>query len=234
MDTGYNEYTQSGNSQSQEDKIYEEIVKYENDQNNLSVYLPRQLQRNFIKNTFRFTMMVVGQSGLGKSTFINSLFFTDIYNDKYPGPTKRAKKTLNIESNSVLINENSVNVLLTIVDTPGFGDALNNTNCWQAIEKHIEQKNYNYLKSEFSFGKKFQDERIHCCLYFIRPTGQSLTAIDIEFMKRLSNKVNLIPIIAKADSLTTDELAEFKKNVIIKYYYYYCFFNQIIFFLDNE
>lgn len=211
-----NSYT---NLKSNNEKIYEEIVKFENDENNLMVYLPRQIQRKFVKDTFRFTMMIVGQSGLGKSTFINSLFCTDIYNDQYPGPTKRTKKTLSVESSSFLIKENFVNVHLTIVDTPGFGDSLDNTNCWQSVENYIEQKNYNYLKSEFSAGKKLEDERVHCCLYFIRPTGQTLTAIDIEFMKRLSNKVNLIPIIAKADSLTIKELTEFKKNVTIKISY---------------
>ena len=38
-------------------------------------------------------MMVVGESGLGKSTLINSLFLTDIYGAEYPGPSQRVKKT---------------------------------------------------------------------------------------------------------------------------------------------
>ena len=38
-------------------------------------------------------MMVVGESGLGKSTLINSLFLTDIYGVEYPGPSQRVKKT---------------------------------------------------------------------------------------------------------------------------------------------
>ena len=34
-------------------------------------------------------------------------------------------------------------------------------------------------------------------------------------MRRLHTKVNLIPVIAKADTLTDDEIAEFKARVII-------------------
>lgn len=41
----------------------------------------------------------------------------------------------------------------------------------------------------------------------------SLRALDIEFMKQLHNKVNIVPIIAKADTLTVDECRQFKKTV---------------------
>ena len=40
-----------------------------------------------------------------------------------------------------------------------------------------------------------------------------LKPIDIEFMRQLHTKVNLIPIIAKADTLTDEEVAEFKARV---------------------
>lgn len=40
-----------------------------------------------------------------------------------------------------------------------------------------------------------------------------LKTIDIEFMRRLHTKVNLIPVIAKADTLTDEEVALFKQRV---------------------
>ena len=40
-----------------------------------------------------------------------------------------------------------------------------------------------------------------------------LKPIDIEFMRRLHTKVNLIPIIAKADTMTDEEIASFKARV---------------------
>ena len=42
----------------------------------------------------------------------------------------------------------------------------------------------------------------------------SLRELDIELMKRLSPRVNVIPVIGKADSLTPAELAESKKLVM--------------------
>jgi cell division control protein 12 len=74
-----------------------------------------------------------------------------------------------------------------------------------------------------------QDLRVHACLYFIKPTGHtwvasgdsqkrladltSLKPLDIEVMKRLGSRVNLIPVIAKADTMTPDDLATFKQIV---------------------
>ena len=41
----------------------------------------------------------------------------------------------------------------------------------------------------------------------------SLKPLDIEVMKRLGTRVNLIPVIAKADTLTQNDLAVFKSRV---------------------
>jgi septin 7 len=50
-------------------------------------------------------------------------------------------------------------------------------------------------------------------VYFIQPTGHSLKPLDIEVMKKLHTKVNLIPVIAKADTVTDDDLDNYKKRV---------------------
>ena len=42
----------------------------------------------------------------------------------------------------------------------------------------------------------------------------SLQSLDIEFIKRLHDRVNILPVIAKADTLTADELRLFKKSIM--------------------
>ncbi|GJJ13830.1 hypothetical protein Clacol_008087 [Clathrus columnatus] len=178
--------------------------------------LPNQVHRKSVRKGFQFTAMVVGESGLGKSTLINTLFNTTLYPPKEPSPPSSERpKTVAIESISADIEENGVRLRLTVVDTPGFGDFVNNDNSWKPILENIETRFDTYLEQENRVNRqKTVDNRVHACLYFIQPTGHSLKQIDIEFMRRLHQKVNLIPIIAKADTLTDEEIANFKQRVL--------------------
>ena len=56
------------------------------------------------------------------------MFLTDIYSQEYPGPSLRTKKTVQVEQCKVVLKENAVNLTLTVVDTPGFGDSVDNSN----------------------------------------------------------------------------------------------------------
>uniref|UniRef100_A0A2K6MP42 Septin n=1 Tax=Rhinopithecus bieti TaxID=61621 RepID=A0A2K6MP42_RHIBE len=176
--------------------------------------LPNQVYRKSVKRGFEFTLMVVGESGLGKSTLINSLFLTDLYSPEYPGPSHRIKKTVQVEQSKVLIKEGGVQLLLTIVDTPGFGDAVDNSNCWQPVIDYIDSKFEDYLNAESRVNRRqMPDNRVQCCLYFIAPSGHGLKPLDIEFMKHLHEKVSIIPFNAKADTLTPEECQQFTKQV---------------------
>ncbi|XP_055688929.1 septin-7 isoform X12 [Lutzomyia longipalpis] len=178
--------------------------------------LPNQVYRKAVKKGFEFTLMVVGESGLGKSTLINSMFLADIYNqDQHPGPSLRVKKTVQVETTKVLLKENGVNLTLTVVDTPGFGDAVDNSNCWVPVIDFVESKYEEYLTAESRVHRKaMSDSRVHVCLYFIAPSGHGLKPLDVEFMQRLCDKVNIIPVIAKADTMTPEEVQLFKKQIL--------------------
>jgi cell division control protein 11 len=105
---------------------------------------------------------------------------------------------------------------LTIVDTPGFGDQVDNEASFGEIVGYLERQYDDILAEESRIKRnpRFRDNRVHALLYFITPTGHGLRELDIELMKRLSPRVNVIPVIGKADSLTPAELAESKKLVM--------------------
>ena len=44
--------------------------------------ISKQIHKKVIKQGFDFTLLVAGGSGLGKSTFINTLFVQDLYKDR--------------------------------------------------------------------------------------------------------------------------------------------------------
>lgn len=46
--------------------------------------LPKQLYRKTNRRGFTFNVIVAGITGLGKTTFLNALFMSDIYDDKHP------------------------------------------------------------------------------------------------------------------------------------------------------
>ncbi|XP_031572961.1 septin-7-like [Actinia tenebrosa] len=178
--------------------------------------LPNQVFRKSVKKGFEFTVMVVGESGLGKSTLLNSLFLTDLYTpSSYPSIKEKMTKTVEVKPCTVELKEGSVRLRLTVVDTPGFGDAVNNSDCWKPIIEYIDNKFEEFLTEESKVNRHpFPDSRVHCCLYFIAPTGHCLKPLDIEFMKKLHKKVNIVPVIAKSDTMTTEECTRFKKQIL--------------------
>ncbi|KAL5469870.1 hypothetical protein PMIN07_002390 [Paraphaeosphaeria minitans] len=177
--------------------------------------LPNQWHRKSVRKGFNFNVMVVGESGLGKSTLVNTLFNTSLYPPKErKAPSLDISKTVAIQSISADIEENGVRLRLTVVDTPGFGDYINNDESWDPIVKNIEQRFDAYLDQENKVNRmNIVDNRIHAVVFFIQPTGHSLKPLDVEVMKKLHTKVNLIPVIAKADTLTDEEIAAFKARV---------------------
>uniref|UniRef100_A0A671V963 Septin 9b n=1 Tax=Sparus aurata TaxID=8175 RepID=A0A671V963_SPAAU len=175
-----------------------------------------QMRRKAMKQGFELNIMVVGQSGLGKSTLMNTLFKSKVSRKSVlPNPEERIPKTIEIKSVSHDIEEKGVRMKLTVIDTPGFGDHINNENCWQPIMKFINDQYEAYLQEEININRKkrIPDSRVHCCIYFIPPTGHCLRPLDVEFMRRLSKVVNIVPVIAKADTLTLEERDYFKQTI---------------------
>ncbi|XP_010136505.1 PREDICTED: septin-4-like, partial [Buceros rhinoceros silvestris] len=159
--------------------------------------------------------LVPGESGLGKSTLVNSLFLTDMYRDrKLLNAEERITQTVEITKHVVDIEEKGVKLRLTIVDTPGFGDAVNNTECWKPVADYIDQQFEQYFRDESGLNRKnIQDNRVHCCIYFISPFGHGLRPLDVEFMRALHQRVNIVPVLAKADTLTPSEMERMKNKI---------------------
>jgi len=178
--------------------------------------ITQQIEHKLLKRGFQFNVIVVGQTGLGKSTLINTIFASHLIDSKGRlQADEPVRQTTEIQAASHVIVENGVKLRLNIVDTPGYGDQINNEGCWDPIIKYIKDQHSAYLRKELTAQREryIQDTRIHCCLYFINPTGHSLRPVDVIVMKKLSDVVNVVPVIAKADSLTLEERDRFKDKI---------------------
>jgi septin 3/9/12 len=174
-----------------------------------------------------------GQTGLGKSTLINTIFASHLIDSKGRlAPDEPVRSTTEIQTVSHVIEENGVRLRLNIVDTPGYGDQVNNDRCWDPIVKYIKDQHSAYLRKELTAQREryIQDTRIHCCLFFIQPSGHALKPIDIVVLKKLSDVVNVVPVIAKSDSLTLEERSAFKERIKEEF----AFHNLKMFPYDND
>ena len=92
---------------------------------------------------------------------------------------------------------------------------MNNSECWAPVIKFVEDQYDKYLDAETRVNRvPIPDSRVHACLYFVAPTGHCLKPLDVEFMKRIHERVNIIPVIGKADTMTPEELSRFKIQIM--------------------
>ncbi|TPX55422.1 hypothetical protein PhCBS80983_g05326 [Powellomyces hirtus] len=177
--------------------------------------ITEQIEKKLLKRGFAFNVMVVGRTGMGKSTLVNTLFAAHLKESNAPRRADTFRQTVEIQSVSHVIEENGVRLKLTVTDTPGYGDQVNNDNCWDPIIKYIKEQYSAYLRKELTPAreKRIPDTRIHAVLFFIAPTGHALSPLDITVMKKISEVANVIPVIAKSDSLTLEERTAFKRRI---------------------
>ncbi|KAM8848475.1 septin-8-A-like isoform 1-T1 [Synchiropus picturatus] len=175
--------------------------------------LPDQLVSKCVAQGFCFNILCVGETGIGKSTLMNTLFNTKFENEE----ASHYEKEVLLRAHTYDLKESNVNLKLTVVQTQGFGDQINREASFKPILDYVDAQFEVYLEEELKIRRSlsnFHDTRIHICLYFIAPNGHSLKSLDLVTMKKLDSKVNLIPVIAKADTVSRSELDKLKIKIM--------------------
>ncbi|KAH2760824.1 hypothetical protein KXW10_000754 [Aspergillus fumigatus] len=166
-----------------------------------------------VKKGIQFCLMVCGASGTGRTTFVNTLCGKKVLESKDADDAASAHIEEGVRIKPVTVelelDDEGTRISLTIA-------CRNQFRIFGEIVGYLERQYDDILAEESRIKRnpRFRDNRVHVLLYFIAPTGHGLRELDIELMKRLSPRVNVIPVIGKADSLTPAELAESKKLIM--------------------
>lgn len=182
-----------------------------------------RLRKSARKGT-QLCLMLLGEKGTGKSTFLNNLCGRTVFptlqqKESYQDPSHaHISPNLRIVKESVILDEGSGSpIALDIVLFPGAGDNLDDTKNPALVREYLEEQFNKILNEEVQIKRKTMetDPRPHVCFYFLKPTGRALKDYDIKMMLEIGDHVNIIPVLSKVDTLTAEELNH-NKELIIK------------------
>jgi len=168
----------------------------------------------------RLNILVAGASGLGKTTLLRAVVHAlcrqygcmDQW-DKFlrrngEEVVKTTSQKPQEKARLVFPWSNDTQLIVTIIDSRGFGDQLDERKSFEPIQQYIKQM-YESYSQKYDTGRvtPLEDDRVHCCLYFLQPTR--FRENDKTHMKALEGFCPIVPVIAKADTLGIDEINEF-------------------------
>ncbi|NXU80783.1 SEP8B protein, partial [Oreotrochilus melanogaster] len=159
--------------------------------------LPDQLVSKSVTQGFSFNILCVGETGIGKSTLMNTLFNTTFETEE----ASHYESAVRLRPRTYELQESNVHLKLTIVDAVGFGDQINKDERCRAICSGFWIFLGGEVAAELEKEEEEEEEEqplLTCCFFFPFFLPQ----------------VNIIPIIAKADTISKSELHKFKIKIM--------------------
>ncbi|KAJ6132306.1 hypothetical protein N7471_007521 [Penicillium samsonianum] len=120
-----------------------------------------------VKKGIQFCLMVCGASGTGRTTFVNTLCGKQVLEGKDADDAANAHLEEGVRIKPVTVelelDEEGTRISLTIVDTPGFGDQIDNEASFGEIVGYLERQYDDILAEESRIKRnpRFRDNRVH-------------------------------------------------------------------------
>ena len=174
--------------------------------------LKQQTLKQLRENGESITIMVCGESGLGKTSLLSSLFHTELV---WPNAPTSGSATPRIAEQNVVFDLEGMPFSARLIDTPGYDVDLHKE--FAVVSGRLDAGFRKLLQQERRIRRKPKDSHtttnqcVDVVLYFFAP--HRCKRADMKLLKRLQGKVSIVPVLAKADSMTADELAAFRVEV---------------------
>merc|ERR1711936_549845 len=98
--------------------------------------LPDQLVNQAVTTGFTFNIMCIGETGLGKSTLMDSLFNTNFDST----PSSHKEPAVRLRAHTYELEESNVKLKLTLCDTVGFGDQVNKEDSFGPVVDYVDNQ----------------------------------------------------------------------------------------------
>ncbi|GCC21974.1 hypothetical protein chiPu_0000357 [Chiloscyllium punctatum] len=119
--------------------------------------LPDQLVGKSVSQGFCFNILCVGETGIGKSTLMNTLFNTMFESEE----ATHYEPGVRLKPRSYMLKESNVDLKLTVVNTVGFGDQVNKEESYKPIVDYIDAQFENYLQEELKIKRSLNGVQIY-------------------------------------------------------------------------
>jgi len=178
--------------------------------------IPNQIHYLHSKRKINVSILLFGETGLGKTCFINHVLGSPIFSDSYlpnednTGPVIRVRRQE--------LEENGTNVLLSVVDLPEFGFSMSKREAGKAALSYLEEQFAHNLREDSKHRRQrnvfeSSDARTHSVLYFHNPSAQRLSNLDLDLLQKMNQLANVIVVVAKGDTLLRHEYNRLRGNI---------------------
>lgn len=174
-----------------------------------------RLERKSTRKGYTLNVLVVGEEKSGKTTLMSALF--DKHFEMPPNktlPKDPFNPPVTLVSRSFELKDKNVPIFLTLHESKNYGQAICQKGTHLPIVNFIDNQFIDYYNRESGVNRRnIRDNLVHCMFLLVSAINHGLSELDIELLKAVQNKVNVILVITYAELLDPTGRKNVKQSI---------------------